>query len=252
MRALVALFGALFAGSAHAAEITILSGGAVEPGLMAAVETYRQQGHVVSVSFATAPMIRQRIEAGTIVDVVIAPPAVTDQLGARGLLSDVKQIIGRVGVGVAVRAGAERPAIGDPQAFEDSVTSADSLVFNQASTGIYLDGLFQKMGLAERIKPKSTRYPDGAAVMEHVIAGKGAGTGTGNEIGFGAITEILLYKDKGLVFVGPLPPALQNYTRYVAAVMKNAPNAKEANALVAFLASADGKAAFASGGVEGE
>ena len=246
MRALLALAGVLMAGSVHAAEISILSGGAVEPGLMAAVENYRRQGHAVKVSFATAPMIRQRIVAGTIVDVVIAPPAVTDQFVARGLLSDVKAMIGRVGVGVAVRAGAERPAIADAQAFEASVLAAGSLVFNQASTGIYLDSLFQKMGLAERIKAKTTRYPDGAAVLEHVIAGKGS------EIGFGAITEILLYKDKGLVFVGPLPPALQNYTRYVAAVMRNAPNAREADALVAYFGSADGKAAFASGGVEGE
>jgi len=246
MRILLALAGVMVSASVHAAEITILSGGAVEPGLMAAVENYRRQGHAVSVSFATAPMIRQRIEAGTIVDIVIAPPAVTDQFTARGLLTDVKQVIGRVGVGVAVRAGADRPAIADAPAFEASVIAAGSLVFNQASTGIYLDGMFQKMGLAERIKAKTTRYPDGAAVMEHVIAGKGS------EIGFGAITEILLYKDKGLVFVGPLPPALQNYTRYVAAVMKNARNAKEADALVAYFASADGKAAFAGGGVEGE
>lgn len=246
MRALLALAGALFVGSVQAAEINVLSGGAVEPGLMAAVENYRRQGHAVKVTFATAPMIRQRIEAGTIVDLVIAPPAVTDQFVARGLLSDVREMIGRVGVGVAVRAGADRPAITDAQTFEASVLSAESLVFNQASTGIYLDSLFQRLGLTERIKAKTTRYPDGAAVLEHVIAGKG------REIGFGAITEILLYKDKGLVYVGPLPPGLQNDTRYVAAVMKNAPNAREAAALVAYFASPDGKAAFVSGGVEGE
>jgi hypothetical protein len=45
----------------------------------------------------------------------------------------------------------------------------------------------------------------------------------------------------GALFVGPPPPALQNYTRYVAVVTKNAPNAKEAAALVACFASADGE-----------
>ena len=213
---------------------------------MAAVEEYRQQGHAVAVTFATAPAIGQRIEGGAQFDMVIAPPAVTDQFFARGLLADVKQMIGRVGVGVAVRSGAPHPGIADQAGFEASALDAESLVFNQASTDIYLDGLFQKLGLTDRIKPKTTRYPDGAAVMAHVIRGKG------NEIGFGAITEILLYKDKGLTSVGPLPPSLQNYTRYVAAVMKNAAAPKEASALVAYFATPEGKATFASGGVEGE
>ncbi len=246
MRALLSVFCLIIGFSAHAAEITVLSGGAVEPGLMAAVEGYRRTGGQVSVTFATAPMIRQKVESGAVVDLVIAPPAVIDGLAQRGLISDVRAGIGRVGVGVAVRSGAPSPAIADQAGFEASVLAAESLVFNQASTGLYLDGLFQRLGLTDRIKAKSTRYPDGAAVMEHVIAGKGS------QIGFGAITEILLYRDKGLVFVGPLPPALQNYTRYVAAVTKGAPHSADASALVAYFASADGKAAFASGGVEAE
>jgi hypothetical protein len=48
--------------------------------------------------------------------------------------------------------------------------------------------------------------------MEHVRNGKG------RDFAFGAITEILLYKDKGLRFVGPLPADVQNYTPYVAAL----------------------------------
>ena len=51
----------------------------------------------------------------------------------------------------------------------------------------------------DQLKPKTTRYPDGASVMEHVIKGKG------NEIGFGAITEIKMYEPKGLKLIGPLP-----------------------------------------------
>ena len=38
-------------------------------------------------------------------------------------------------------------------------------------------------------------------------------------VGFGAITEILLYKDKGLRYIGPLPAEIQNYTSYTASVM---------------------------------
>jgi molybdate transport system substrate-binding protein len=118
------------------------------------------------------------------------------------------------------------------------------VVYNSASSGLYLDTLFEKMGVLAQIKPKTTRYPDGASVMEHVIKGKG------NEIGFGAITEIKLYTSKGLQFVGPLPAEVQNYTTYEAALMTGAPAADAAKAALRQLATPAGKAAFVSAGVE--
>ena len=47
--------------------------------------------------------------------------------------------------------------------------------------------------------------------MRRLLAGNSA-----RELGFGALTEIGLFTDKGLALVGPLPPSLQNYTTYVA------------------------------------
>src|SRR2546423_1565036 len=97
-------------------------------------------------------------------------------------------------------------------ALRQALLRADSVVYNQASTGLYLEKLFEKMGIADQLKPKTTRYANGAQVLEHVIKGKG------NEIGFGAITEIKLFEAKGLKLVGPLPAEVQNYTSYSAAL----------------------------------
>ena len=83
---------------------------------------------------------------------------------------------------------------------------ANSIVYNTASSGLYLEKLFEGIGIAEQIKAKTTRYPTGEAVMDHIIKGKG------NELGFRAITEIKLFERKGLKLVGPLPPDIQNYT----------------------------------------
>ena len=104
--------------------------------------------------------------------------------------------------------------------------------------------LCSKMELFEQLKPKTTRYPDGASVMEHVIKG------TGNEIGFGAITEIRSFEPKGARLVGPLPASVQNYTSYEAALMTNATATDAARAVLLRLATPAGKAAFVSGGVE--
>jgi molybdate transport system substrate-binding protein len=74
--------------------------------------------------------------------------------------------------------------------------------------------------------------------------------GTGREVGFGAITEILLYRDKGLRLVGPLPAAVQNYTTYAAGQMSSASNAPGAASFLKFLGSQAGKDLFVAAGID--
>ena len=232
-----------FAGAAVAAEIKVLSAGAVEPGLRAAALAYaKQSGNEVKITFNTAPEIRKRVGAGETFDVVIAPPAALDEFG--GKVSPDRVALGRVGLGVAVRPGADVPDISSTEALKRSVLAADSIVFNRASTGIYLENLLKKLGIYDQILSKTTRYPDAGAVMEHLLKGKG------KEIGFGPITEILLQRDKGLKLVGPLPADVQNYTSYSAAPMTASANAEGARAFVRYLGGPESKALFAAAGVD--
>ncbi len=80
--------------------------------------------------------------------------------------------------------------------------------------------------------------------MEHLIKGKG------NEFGFGAATEIVLFKDKGLRLLGPLPADVQNYTSYAATVHASAANAKGAADFLKFLGQPATSKIFADSGVE--
>ena len=122
--------------------------------------------------------------------------------------------------------------------------NAESVVYNQASTGIYLEGLFQRLGMAEQLKAKTTRYPDFAAVRDHVSKGKG------DEIALGATTVIVEAKSNGLKFVGPLPAEIQNYTTYAAAVAADGPAKEAAREFVRYLTTPAAKAAFAEAGIE--
>jgi molybdate transport system substrate-binding protein len=124
------------------------------------------------------------------------------------------------------------------------VLAADSLVYNRASTGLYFEGLLRKLGIYDQVESKTTRYADGEAVLEHLLKGHG------REVGFGAITEILLHRDKGLHLVGPLPAEIQNYTSYVAVPMASVPGAEVARAFVRHLGSASSKALFSAAGIE--
>ncbi len=233
------------AGGAMAAEIRVLSAGAVEPGLRAAAAAFKKQsGHDVNITFNTAPEIRKRIGGGDAFDVVIAPPAALDEFAGTGKVAADRASLGRVGLGVAVRPGAAVPDISSADALKRSVLQADSIVFNRASTGIYLENLLKKMGIYEQVEARTTRYSDAAAVMEHVLKGKG------REIGFGPVTEILLHREQGLKLVGPLPPEVQNYTSYSAAPMTAAANAELAKVFVRYLGSAEAKALLVAAGVD--
>jgi molybdate transport system substrate-binding protein len=229
-----------------AMEIRVLSAGAVEPALIKVIEAFQYEtGHHVKVAFATAPEIGKRLGAGDTVDVVLAPPPVLDDMVKAGNAVAADRVtVGRIGIGVAVRDNAPVPKIATVAEFRQSVLDAESIVYNRASTGTYLAELFDRLGIGEQTKAKTTRYPDFAAVLAHVTKG------AGNEIGFGATTVIVEGKSQGLKFVGPLPAEIQNHTTYVATVVAKTAAMDAAVTLVRYLASPEAKAILKAAGIE--
>jgi molybdate transport system substrate-binding protein len=227
------------------AEISVLSAGAVQPGLLKVIDAFRHEtGHEVKVAFATAPAILKRIDGET-PDVVIAPPAVLDELVNAGKATPADRVtVGRIGVGVMVRHGTPPPKIATVDDFKKALLSTASVVYNQASTGIYLEDLFEHLAIAGHLKNKTVRYPDAAAVLEHI------GKGKLGEIGLGATTVIIEGESKGLQFVGPLPPEIQNYTTYAAAALTAGSAPEPARKFVRFLTGPVAQKAFASAGIQ--
>ncbi len=240
-----ALAGLVLGVAAQAAEITVLSGGAIEPGLKAAAAAFEKQtGHQVKITFNTTPQMTKRVAAGDTFDVIIAPPAAVAVFAKEGK-TDVGGIdVGRVGSGVVVRPGAPVPAIATADDIKKAVLEAESITFNRASTGIYFENLLKKWGIYEQVEAKAARYTTGAEVMKHVLKGKG------REVGFGPITEILLEKEHGLILVGPFPAEIQNYTSYIAVPMTAGTQKTVAQALVKFLGGPVGKPLFVAAGIE--
>jgi len=228
-----------------AAEITVLSGGAIEPGLKAAAAAFeKQSGHTVTITFNTSPQIAKRVEAGDRFDVVISPPAAIKRFAAAGKVEEGGVNVGRVGLGVTVRPGAPVPAIATAEDVKKAVLDADSIVFNTASTGIYFENLLRKWDIFDTVKGKTVRYTTGAEVMKHVLKGKG------REVGFGPITEILLEKEHGIILVGPFPPEIQNFTSYTAVPMTGGSQTEAARAFVRFLGGPTGKPLFVAAGID--
>lgn len=228
------------------AKVNILSAGAVRPGLARVLDAFRHDtGTEIEVSFATAPAILKQIGTGDTIDIVIAPPRLIDELANAGKLSPAERVtLGGIGVGVLVRDGESLPQIATVDDFKQSLVSAESVVYNQASTGTYLETLFESLGIGAAIRGKSRRYPDFAAVLDRVSKG------AGREIGLGATTVIIENESRGVRFAGPLPAEIQNYTTYVAAVIAGSEAEEAARQFMRYISSPAAKSLLSTAGIQ--
>jgi len=240
------LAGHAWPGSAHADDLLLLSAGAVQPGVELVVASYQgATGDRVRIAYAAAPQLEEWLARGERFDVVIAPVQVIDAAQRAGRLAPERFPIGQVGIGIAVRADAPvLPEIGTTEAVRRELLGAEAVIYNRASTGLAVQGILRELGIEGEIVARSERPLDGAGVMERLR------TGHGREIGLGAITEILLFRDRGVRYVGPLPPPLQRFTVYAAALPVAAAQSEAARRLYTHIATAASRASFAAAGVD--
>jgi molybdate transport system substrate-binding protein len=165
---------------------------------------------------------------------VLTPGAVNDLTAKGKFVPGSRLNLARVGVGVVVKEGAPKPDIASVEAFKQALLAAKSVAYIDpaagGSSGIYVAGLLDKLGIAAEVNAKA-RLIHGGAVAEHIAKGEA-------EIGVHQISEILPVK--GIALVGPLPAEIQNYTVYAAGL---GANAKESDAAKALLKALSGPAA---------
>jgi molybdate transport system substrate-binding protein len=233
--------------SVSAAHIQVLSAGAPKGGVAACAEAFsRDTAHEVVYRFATAPVLRAQVEKGEAeADIVIAPVPSMEVFEKDGrVVAGTTVVIGSVQAGVAVRDGVPDPDISTPETFRAAILGAKSLVCNEASSGIYIIELMERLGIATEAAAKMTRLPSGSAVLQHLSE-----SAVADEIGFGQIPEIRRFADKGVRLVGPLPQEIGKVTTYAAGLLSDA-SAPEAGAdFVQFLATPAAKRIFVENGV---
>ena len=231
--------------SPKSSHIEILSAGAVSPGLTKVIANFRRESGInVNVVFATAPEIRRKLSGTANADLVIAPIELLDELSNVGKVINTSVILGRIGIGVIVRRGAASPKITTIDEFKQSLLNAEAIIYNRASTGVYLEKLFDRLGVTALIESKTTRYDDFASVRDHISNGRQG------EIGFGATTVIMENRGKGIDYVGPLPKELQNYTTYAATATKQRDANDTANDFLSYIDSPAAKMVFLAAGIE--
>src|SRR6185437_5728888 len=158
------------------------------------------------------------------VDLAIMSGKAIEELVKLGILREYTALA-RSGVAMAVRAGAPKPDISSGDALKATVLAAKSVGYSAGPSGVYLIGLFERMGIAGALKDK-VKQVSGQPVGELVANGD-------VEIGFQQMSELLPVG--GIDIVGPLPPDVQQITTFAAGLRASANSPSAARALVKFL-----------------
>jgi molybdate transport system substrate-binding protein len=231
---------------ATAAEIKVLTAGAFKQVVLALVPEFEKQtGHKVTVDNDTVGALTKRIEGGEAFDVAVLTPGAVNDLSSKGkFVAGSRTNLARVGIGVVVKDGTPRPDVSSVDAFKAALLAAKSVAYIDpvagGSSGIYVAGLLDKLGIAAEVNAKA-KLIHGGSVAEHIANGEA-------ELGIHQISEILPVK--GTTLVGPLPAAIQNYTVYAAGLGANAKESDAAKSLLQVFSSPAAGEVFKSKGME--
>jgi molybdate transport system substrate-binding protein len=233
----------LLPGVAGAVEIKVLSTQAPEQAYRELVPQFeRASGHTVTTNFTGTLDVQKRIASGEAYDLIImAGPAIDDFIKSGKIVSGSRVNIARSGVGVAVRAGAPKPDISTTEAVKKTLLGAKSIGYSTGPSGVYLTGLFGRLGVADAIKSKLKQTPTGVFVGNIVADGTA-------EIGFQQVSELAHFP--GVDFVGPLPADIQETTVFASGIQAGAKQVDAAKDWIKFLTAPAAAAAFKSKGLE--
>src|SRR5262245_18324973 len=171
-------------------------------------------GHRVLFTVGTLGVIRERLAGTESPGVVVLPVPAVEALDKIGKLrAGSRRDLARVGIGVAVRAGAPRPDVSTPEAVRAMLLAARSIVHPDPQgggfTGAHIARMFVELGIAEAVKPNVRLLFAIGGGVDAVAKGEA-------EIGLFNISEILPVP--GVALAGPLPPTLQSYITFAGAL----------------------------------
>ncbi len=171
----------------------------------------------------------RRVQAGEPFDVVVLAADAIDQLAAAGrVVPGSRTDLVRSAVAVAVRAGAQHPAVDSEDALRRAVLSARALGYSTGPSGVALAKLFDRWGIADAVRERLVQAPPGVPVGALLARGD-------VELGFQQLSELMHVE--GIEVLGPMPPGCEISTTFSAGVCTASVQPDAARALLEFLRS---------------
>jgi molybdate transport system substrate-binding protein len=203
-------------------------------------------GHRILFTVGTVREIQDKLSGSVRPDIVVLPTAALDVVErAAGLRPGSRIDLARVGIGVAVRAGAPLPDISSVDALRKTLLAARSIAHPDPAgggfAGAQIARMFERLGIADAIKPR--------IALAYAFTGGVAQVADGSaEIGLFNISEILPVK--GVTLVGPLVPELQSYITFSAALHAGSAGPEPAARFLQWLDGPNAREAWRTAGFE--
>ena len=234
---------AISLGAASAAEIKVLSTQATEQSYRELIPLFEKAtGHKVTTVFTGTLDADKRIAAGEPYDLLIMAQSSIDQHVKGGKVVQGSRVdLARSGVAVGVKAGAPKPDISSVDALKRTILNAKSIGYSTGPSGNYVIALFERLGVADQVKPKLKQTATGVFVGSIIASGE-------VEIGFQQVSELLPIA--GIDFVGPLPESVQRYTTFASGIMAGTKESDAAKALVRFITAPAAAQAYKKRGMQ--
>jgi molybdate transport system substrate-binding protein len=230
----IALAAAAFAPAAGAADLKVISAGAVRGLIAEIIDDYsRQTGQKFDFTIGTTGQLRNIIASGQPADLIIVSTPLMGELEGTGkLMPGSRADLGRVGIGVTVRDGAASPDVSTPDALKQALVEARSVAYTNpaegGTSGIYFAGLADRFGIGDAIRKKAILTRGGREAAIEVAQGRA-------DMAIVFISEAMAVK--GIKLAGPLPPPVQDYSAYAAAIPASSTDVAAAHAFIAALTS---------------
>lgn len=224
----------------------VFCAGAVKSAIMDFAQSFEHDtGATLQFTFGSVGSLQAKAQAES-VDVLILNRPTLEKMALEGkVLQHTIVDLGRVGVGIAVREDAASPDVSTPDALRKALLAATSLTYGDPakgdSSGIHFATVLERLGIANEVGAKTTLAPLGLAVAEQVANG---------EVQMGATQASVILARKGIKLAGLLPPSLQHFTTYSAAVLRGSPATEAAKRFVSYLSSPASKSKFGMAGFQ--
>jgi molybdate transport system substrate-binding protein len=248
MRAIIVLATLLIATApVRAAEINAFVSTAIKSATDEVLPAFeRSNGHVIRASYAPSGALLPRFERGEPVDVFLTDSPALDTLIKQGKIAGGRIDLARTGIGIAVRKEAPHPDVSTPEALKRALLAAKSVGHASPAGGSITGGhvirVFEKLGIADQIAPKTKLSMGGPNSRVSVLVSSGEA-----EIGLQQASELLDNPD--VEVIGMLPPELQQITIYSGGVTASAKQPDAARALIAALMTPAAQAIFKTKGL---
>jgi molybdate transport system substrate-binding protein len=234
------LIAALLSSPATAEEIQVICPMALAAPMKALADAFSaRSGTEVTFTFDKVQAIQAKLSAGTRADLVVLPQPGIQALEESGILQKGSgRPLGRVPLGVEVRADAAAPDVSTPARFRDALLAADAVAYTDPATGSgggqLAANLLAGAGFAG-VHVKPVIGPASAAVIRGDAS-----------MALQPMSELV--RTAGIKIAGPVPAPLHAELDFVAATSRGA--ASETVAFLNFLTSESASDVWTRNGVE--